>query len=65
MTPAERRKEWHVAYDTALGRMGLTHKDTPTCRQAQKAKIEADQHVAACEEQESLDRWKAKQKGTK
>lgn len=50
MTEKESRREWEVAYQTALGRM--CGAGEPTAEQIRVAKQEADEHVAACEDYE-------------
>ena len=58
MTPAERKKEWAVAFETALGRMGVLHNMRPTERQEQLARIEADEHLVKLD----FEQWRKEQK---
>ena len=51
MTKTEREREWHVAYETALGRMCDDRE--PTERQKQIARIEADEWVKKCAAEEA------------
>lgn len=53
MIRQEIKREWNVAYLTALGRMCEDRE--PTERQLQIAKIEADNHIRACIEEEKME----------
>lgn len=54
MTAAERKVEWEVTYQTALGRM--CESGYPTMTQFKQASDEANQHVEACEHQEWIEK---------